>query len=354
MAVSSLAALIVLSLVVLTARSKHGPTRVDRPGPTTTYYVSTDGSDSHPGTVSEPWRTVKKGLQSLHPGDTLYVRGGTYVENDTSLSTRAGSSSARITVSAYPGERPVLQGLLWLQSPDYWTFTGLNLTWRPGNRSSEQMVRLINGDGWIWKNSEIWGAHSYAEMLVAGTTTGQPSHWQVVNNCLHDTYPSNGTNQDQLIYANTGTSAGTGLIAHNIMFNAFNGQAVKLGGPTATSGGAANVTVRYNTIYNTAQSVLVGWRSKNNNIYGNILDKTGTGYGNIRGYQLTGTGNVAHNNVGSGASKLILNDSGYKPVADTGGNLFPVDPRFNSVTGCSGFRPENSAVTSYGAYSTAG
>ncbi|MGZ6792340.1 MAG: hypothetical protein ACXVFV_05260, partial [Mycobacteriales bacterium] len=41
-----------------------------------TYYVSTTGSDTAAGTLSAPWRTVKRGMQALYPGDTLYVRGG--------------------------------------------------------------------------------------------------------------------------------------------------------------------------------------------------------------------------------------------------------------------------------------
>ena len=41
-----------------------------------TYYVAIAGSDSNLGSQSSPFRTVKKGISILKPGDTLYIRGG--------------------------------------------------------------------------------------------------------------------------------------------------------------------------------------------------------------------------------------------------------------------------------------
>ena len=68
-------------------------------------YVSTAGSDSNPGTIAQPFRTIKRGMRAVRPGDVLYIRSGVYtehlVENDFAVS---GSSSAWITVTGYPGE----------------------------------------------------------------------------------------------------------------------------------------------------------------------------------------------------------------------------------------------------------
>jgi hypothetical protein len=319
------------------------------------YVVSTSGSDSNAGTQASPWRTLKKGLTSLYPGDTLEVRGGDYTENLSSVTTRAGTSTAPVTVMAYPGERPVLHGLLWLRGISYWTLDGLNVTWDSTiGTNTDHMVKITNGVGWTLKNSELWGAHSYAALLVAGTTSGQPANWTVTRNCLHDTYATNNTNQDHLIYANTGTSAGAGTISHNVMFNATNGEAVKLGGATATSGGGMNTKVAYNTMYNAAQTVLISWQSAGNSVYGNIMGGTYGSYGTIRGYQLASPGNEEHNNWAYAAKSLLLNDSGYAPVTNNGGNVFPQDPQFDSKTSCSGFHPMNTAAQAYGAYSTAG
>ncbi|MEJ5198674.1 MAG: right-handed parallel beta-helix repeat-containing protein, partial [Anaerolineae bacterium] len=71
-----------------------------------TYYVATTGSDTDPGTLAQPWRTIQKAANTVNPGDTVYVRGGTY--NEAVRVTRSGAAGAFITFAAYPGETPVL------------------------------------------------------------------------------------------------------------------------------------------------------------------------------------------------------------------------------------------------------
>lgn len=85
-----------------------------------TYYVATSGNDStNPGTQSLPWRTIQKAANTVRPGDTVLIRGGTYGEKvDIS---RNGSAKEKIEFKAYPGEVPVVDGLNLTQSqlPDY-------------------------------------------------------------------------------------------------------------------------------------------------------------------------------------------------------------------------------------------
>jgi outer membrane protein assembly factor BamB len=313
-----------------------------------TFFVSTAGSDGSAGTITAPWRTLSASLTKLLPGDTLYIRAGTYTEKVWPALRRA-SAVAPITVTAFPGEQPLVQGLFWLRQADFWRVSGLRFTWSPSiGRSSDQMVKFIDGVGWSLSNSELYGARSYAALLVAGDVAHEPSAWSVTSNCIHDTYATNATNQDQLIYANTGVSPGRGLIAHNLLFNATNGMGVKLGGPTSASGGGAFVKVVSNTVYNTAQSVLISWNSHDNTVDHNLFVKVGTGYANIRGYQLKGTNNVATQNAGNAAAEFLLNDAGYTGVRDGGGNLFPDDPQFSNTASCSGFSVGNTALAQYG------
>jgi len=282
-------------------------------------------------------------------GDTLYLRGGSYVERVTAVTLQPGRPDARIVVAAAPGERPVIQGLLEVRDASYWTFDGINVTWDPATGApDEHMVKLVDGVGWIFRNAEVWGARSYAAVLVAGTVRGRPADWTVEDNCVHDTYPTNDPNQDQLLYVNTGLDAGPGLVRRNLLFDATNGMGVKLGGPAPEDGGAAHVDVRYNSIYNTAQGILVAWGSHDNRIRRNLIANVGPGYGGIRAFELSGRSNVVSDNVVGDAKSLLLEDPGFGRLTDGHGNRFPISPDFDEVQDCHGFRPRNPAAQAYG------
>jgi parallel beta-helix repeat protein len=99
-----------------------------RPAWALTYYVATDGSDSNSGTsTSAPFRTIQRAMNVVAPGDNVQIRGGTYREQVES--TRGGTAAAPVSVSAYPGETPVIKGSVivtgWvLDSGTVWKKTG--------------------------------------------------------------------------------------------------------------------------------------------------------------------------------------------------------------------------------------
>lgn len=78
----------------------------------TKYYVATTGSDSNPGTISEPFATWQKLNDVLNAGDTAYIRGGTWTAAaNTQYQCRwnglQGTASDTIKIWAYPGEEPI-------------------------------------------------------------------------------------------------------------------------------------------------------------------------------------------------------------------------------------------------------
>ncbi|WP_327432202.1 carbohydrate-binding protein [Streptomyces sp. NBC_01236] len=75
----------------------------------TVLYVSASGTDSAAGTESAP-TTLTSAISRITPGGTIYLRGGTYSYSSTVTVPAGtdGTSSARTTLSAYPGETPVL------------------------------------------------------------------------------------------------------------------------------------------------------------------------------------------------------------------------------------------------------
>ena len=76
-------------------------------GQRTLYVDASRGSGSNPGTESQPFRRPVDALTKAQPGDTIYLRAGTY---DTSVHSgfsikRSGTPSNWIRIAPYPGER---------------------------------------------------------------------------------------------------------------------------------------------------------------------------------------------------------------------------------------------------------
>jgi parallel beta-helix repeat protein len=72
------------------------------------YYVATDGNDTNSGSQNSPFATLNKGAALLKPGDTLYVRGGTY--HQSVYVGASGTTRLPVTISAYRGERAIIDG----------------------------------------------------------------------------------------------------------------------------------------------------------------------------------------------------------------------------------------------------
>ena len=303
-----------------------------RPG--RTLFVAPSGRDSNPGTRRRPLGTLARALTRLRAGDRLFVRGGNY-RGRIKVHAAPGRPGSRVLVRNFPGERPVVRGQLWIGNPSYWTIRGINVTWARGN-PNEPMARIYGGTDWRLTRAEIWGAHSTSGLHIDDGPRSNLGRWSVTRSCIHDTYPTNGLNQDHNIYVDDMSSSPSprGLIARNLLFNAVNGRGVKLG-PGGETGGAFNVTVRHNTIYNSAQNVGVSRDSSGVRIFRNLLVRAREA--NVFGFELEGRGNEVRDNVGAGAPELLTNTGGSRPLVDGGGNRRTRDPRFDSI-GCRGFK----------------
>ncbi len=73
-----------------------------------TLYVAANGNDNATGTVQSPYARINDALAKAVPGDTVMVRGGKYYEKVKF--PRSGREGKLITLKAYPGEVPVIDG----------------------------------------------------------------------------------------------------------------------------------------------------------------------------------------------------------------------------------------------------
>ncbi len=75
-----------------------------------TYYVAPGGNDANAGSPLAPFATLNKAVSVASAGDTVYLRGGTYVQ--MASITNSGTSAKPITISGYPGETAIIDGQL--------------------------------------------------------------------------------------------------------------------------------------------------------------------------------------------------------------------------------------------------
>ncbi|MBL7795318.1 MAG: hypothetical protein JNJ90_02350 [Saprospiraceae bacterium] len=85
------------------------------------FFVSPDGQPGNDGSISNPWdlQTALDHPPSVQPGDTIWLRGGTYFGNPNNstqdevagfVSRLQGTADRPIVVRQYPGERAVIDG----------------------------------------------------------------------------------------------------------------------------------------------------------------------------------------------------------------------------------------------------
>ncbi|MFA6552355.1 MAG: LamG-like jellyroll fold domain-containing protein, partial [Candidatus Paceibacterota bacterium] len=107
-------------------------------GGISSWYVSPSGSSSGNGSLSNPWnlQTALNQPSAIHAGDTIWLRGGTYVGPFTSK--LLGTASAPITVRNYNNERATITAYISQTSGGYTNYWGLEITDLTGNRLSSQ------------------------------------------------------------------------------------------------------------------------------------------------------------------------------------------------------------------------
>src|SRR2546427_5585685 len=78
-----------------------------------TVYVSTQGSDSNPGTSAQPFRTITHAYSRAGAGTTIYVAPGTYSDYTSGWGIHLGSSgtaSSPITLKSQVRGAAVIDG----------------------------------------------------------------------------------------------------------------------------------------------------------------------------------------------------------------------------------------------------
>ncbi len=85
------------------------------------WYVAPTGNDEQPGTLEQPFATVTRAQQAAAPGDTVFLRGGTYSLQESQIAQtrgifaraivldKSGTRDQPITYRAYQDEQPIFE-----------------------------------------------------------------------------------------------------------------------------------------------------------------------------------------------------------------------------------------------------
>jgi hypothetical protein len=206
------------------------------------YYVSSSGNDSNPGTLAQPWLTIQKCLNTVKAGDTCIIMGGTYTESLTIKTS--GASGAPITIKRNGSDIVTVNsgGSMTLQTSghqSYYIFDGLRFI--SSTATGEESPTLNFWNGWGYDetttglgNTNITLKNCYIEGMVDFFGANN-----TVENC-----ELNGRGVDATgIRAHFASSSGT-IIKNNIIHD-YTGRAVWINVI------ADNALIEGNTVYNT-------------------------------------------------------------------------------------------------------
>ncbi|HVH10525.1 MAG TPA: Ig-like domain-containing protein [Gemmatimonadales bacterium] len=206
------------------------------------WYASPSGTSGGDGSAARPWdlqTALGGGNGSIHAGDTLWLRGGTYA--GTFVSSLTGTATASIVVRQYPGERATVDG-----------------------GATQTDVLTVNGGYAIYWGFEIMESGTQ-RFGLAGTGTGLRGDGVYVNNASN-------VKLINLIVHDTGHGTYTENSAHNIEIYGwiiYNG-----GNEDSSRSDGHGIYIKNDGI---------GWKIARDNV---IFDQFGFG---IHGYAQAGT-----------------------------------------------------------------
>jgi pectate disaccharide-lyase len=166
--------------------------------PAATYYLAPDGRDANPGSLAAPFFTLNQAVAVAGPGDTIWVRGGTYYYTNTQVINTAGTAAAPIRLLACTNEHPVFN----------YTNMPFNYTATVENDQNRGIRALTNSSYWYLQGLEICNAGDNGMFL-------QGSYFTIENCSFHD----NGDSGLQMGLGKTDVNPGGLLIASNHIIN---------------------------------------------------------------------------------------------------------------------------------------
>jgi hypothetical protein len=331
------------------------------------YYVAENGKDSNPGTINSPWKSIQYAANRVQAGDTVNIRGGTYVES-IALKSSGSAKQGYITFQSYPGEQAIIsgtklpvseeQGLISIVDLSYIKIVGLEIrdyttsalevtpigilisgqgnairilknhihhissTAKPSpsgscNGSNPQAHGiLVSGDNETSPIVDLTIDENELDQLTLGcsealSVNGNVMTWKVTNNRIHDNdnigIDAIGFEDDKQVIQARG-----GEITGNKVYNITTSHNPAYGNQRSAAGvycdGCTGVSIEGNTIYNSDYGVEIASEHKDH-FSSKVIVRNNLIYGNALSGLTIGGSNK--DNTGGADSCTFVNNSFY-------------------------------------------
>lgn len=226
------------------------------------YYVSVKGSDANIGSINAPFQTINTALSHAAPGDQVVVRVGTYYQEVKF--PKSGEPGKYITLQAYPGEKPIIDGskitvsgwqaLVTISNISYVSIVGFdicNLSSSGVNTDPQGIAINGNGHHITVKNCNIYNIKSTATLeqgrsghaiLVIGSGTTPISDLLITGCSVHDT--QTGTSENVTLAGNIDGF----IFSHNKVYDTENIGVIVAGGDGLNPKGAVETNYARNGV----------------------------------------------------------------------------------------------------------
>jgi hypothetical protein len=316
------------------------------------YYVSPTGSDGNSGSQKNPWANVEYAARKSKPGDTIFVRGGTYQEGEVWLRRVHGHCGAQgklLTIKAYPNEIPVFVNSKrpFIIECDYIRIEGLHFKNGKSIGVQGNTVQIVNntftGSGYGWAPVNADGTNFVLEgnkCDINGNTVGTQGHCYYIGQGSNITIRNNmakgmsGYGIHVFDQRRSGDPSGFERLIKNVIIdgNVVSHSAQRSGIILAAYDHARieNVIIRNNVLFDNAQSgidipgIVSNVKLYNNTLFGNGEDALSI-YGTTRDvtnveiknniFDLTHSkrSNAYHVSNEKGNTSLVLQNNLYWP-----------------------------------------
>jgi len=272
-------------------------------------YLSTNGSDSVSYAANDqanPWLTLEHALASIQGGDTLFIRGGTYIATAKHQATVSGTQANPTRITSFPGELATIDlsnvhfEWLALDSIDYWEVSDLEFV---NSMTVMEVSRTFISTGNVFRNNRVTANRGGDNISTVRLLANARNSVIDGNEIIGPGRKADGINHNtSCVYMDRASNV---QVLNNRLSNCVVGIHYK---HTVNGGGGSNIEYAYNYITGTDEGIR--YNGNNGYIHDNIFGlDSGLGTVGMENGSPGGDNNVFEHNTFAGGA-LSLTDAG--------------------------------------------